>query len=527
MKLGELRKRRKQAAHRRRRVIFNNDGNSIMYRLGDKEVSREALLADRTIPLVGTHVDSIFYCTSASLGMATHMSDVSEPFVSREGVFEANRTKAFHEAGLDPLEITVDFCRANGIEVFWSMRMNDIHDAYPLWSMLRSQFKRDNPRLLFGSPAEPPPFGFWSGAAYDEPEVREKAFRMLEDVCRRYDVDGIEMDWMRHPPHFRCNANGEDCTEAERHIMTGLHRRIRDMTEQVGLERGRPILVASRLPASVPCCEAIGLDVRAWLEQGLVDLLIPGEWELAPWDAWVALGRSHGVTVYPCLSWSGSKRREGPADVQDGLPMRNFRARAMNVWHSGADGVYTFNYFDLVPNRPGMRGQRRQPDDPESSGWREMGDPDFLSRLDKDYFPDGHFRFLLGRESRDLLRFCELPTVLDPECPAKLEPTRPFTVTMTIGEDPSGDRRGQRPDVTLSIQADGLSVAEGVEVRLNDRDVSGGSLNGEWVSFSVEPEQILKGSNRIRMINRDPSNRGIVVKNVHVRISYSGEDNRG
>ncbi len=527
MKLGELRKRRELAAHRRRRVIFNNDGNTIMYRLGDDDISREALLADRTTPLLGTHVDSIFYCTSAGLGMSTHMSEVSEPFISREGVFEANQTRAFHEAGLDPLEIMVDFCRANEIEVFWSMRMNDIHDSYPLWHMLGSQFKKDNPQLLFGSLAEPPAFGFWSGAAYDEAEVREKAFRMQEDVCKRYDVDGIEMDWMRHPPHFRCNADGEDCTQAERDVMTDFHRRIREMTEQIGLERGRPILVAVRIPASVSCCEAIGLDVTRWLEEGLVDLLIPGEWELAPWDGLVALGHRHGVPVYPCLSWSGSKRREGPPGTQDGLPTRHFRSRVMNVWHSGADGVYTFNYFDLVANRPGMRGQKRRKDDPESSGWREMGDPDFLTRLDKDYLPDGHFRFLIGREVRDLLRFLELPTALDPEIPQKLEPTRPFTVKMTIGEDPSAHGPESRPEVTLSVQAEGMTTADGVEVRLNDRDVSGASLNGEWVSYGIEPERIRKGANTVRVINRDPSNKGIVLKNVHVRIAHPGNNDNG
>jgi len=45
---------------------------------------------------------------------------------------------------------------------------------------------------------------------------------------------------------------------------------------------------------SLACCEAIGLDVVDWLEQDLVDILVPGEWELSPWEEWVALGRQHG-----------------------------------------------------------------------------------------------------------------------------------------------------------------------------------------------------------------------------------------
>ena len=41
------------------------------------------------------------------------------------------------------------------------------------------------------------------------PEVREKVFRIFRDVCMRYDVDGIEMDFFRHPLYFREMMLGE------------------------------------------------------------------------------------------------------------------------------------------------------------------------------------------------------------------------------------------------------------------------------------------------------------------------------
>ena len=303
--LKELRQQRMQSAHRKWRIIFNNDGNSIVYKLKDKEINAETLLADRTTGLVGTHVDSIFYCPwSTSLGLFTHISQIAEPFYAKTGVVSANRTKDFHGKGLDPLQIMVDFCKANEIEIFMSMRMNDIHDAYPQWPELLSQFKKDHPELLFGSREKPPAFGFWSGLDYGRPKVQQRAFKLLEEVCRKYDVDGIQLDWLRHPPHFQCSANGYDCTQVERDIMTGLHRRIRDMTERVGQQQGHPILIAVRIPASRACCEAIGLDVVDWLEQDLVDMLVPGEWELSPWEEWVALGHQHDVPLYLDLTWS-------------------------------------------------------------------------------------------------------------------------------------------------------------------------------------------------------------------------------
>jgi len=90
--------------------------------------------------------------------------------------------------------------------------MNDIHDAYPQWPELLFQFKKDHPEMLFGSREAPPKFGFWSGLDYGRPEVQQRAFKLLEEVCRNYDLDGIQLDWLRPPPHFRCSANGDDCT---------------------------------------------------------------------------------------------------------------------------------------------------------------------------------------------------------------------------------------------------------------------------------------------------------------------------
>lgn len=499
MDLNDYRQQRRQAAHRKRGIIFNDDGCAIVYTV--KEATAEALLAERTTDLVGSHVGSIFYCPwTAGLGHVTFPSEVAEPFYADTGVFKTNMTRTFHEQGLDPVQIMIDFGRANGIEIFVSMRMNDIHDAYPQWSEMIPQFKKDHPHLLHGSREDPPLFGFWSGLNYDEGEVQDRASRLLEDICSRYDVDGIELDWQRHPPHFRCSTRGEDCSDTERDIMTRFHGRLREMTERIGLERGRPILTAVRLPASVACCEAIGLDVIAWLEQDLVDLLCPGEWELSPWAEWVSLGKSYNVPVYPSMSWSGSRKRQGPIGTIDGMGLRNFRARAMNAWHAGANGIQVFNLFD-----------------PRHPFWREAGDPDILSALDKDYFPDGHFRFLIGRDVRDLLRFCTLPTMLGPEIPVPLEPTRPFDINITIGEDPSADPSSE---VTLGVCLEGLTDVEGLVVRLNGQKVEGGTLKSMWARYQVASDRIKKGLNEIRVINREPSFKRIVLKDLHVGIRY-------
>src|SRR6267378_962552 len=58
-----------QAAHRRRRVIYNNDGDDIWAAGAD---TVEKFLALRHTPLLGTQVDSIYYCTTQSFNLFTH-----------------------------------------------------------------------------------------------------------------------------------------------------------------------------------------------------------------------------------------------------------------------------------------------------------------------------------------------------------------------------------------------------------------------------------------------------------------------
>ncbi len=77
--LQKLRKARAEAAHRQRRIIFNNDGCDAVYYA--KEATPEALLRCRTTDLAGTQVDTINYCTWCSgFSMFTHDTKIGEIF---------------------------------------------------------------------------------------------------------------------------------------------------------------------------------------------------------------------------------------------------------------------------------------------------------------------------------------------------------------------------------------------------------------------------------------------------------------
>src|SRR5688572_1579698 len=307
--LEALRDARRQAANRQRRIIFNNDGNEPVYLC--KTNSPEELLGYRTTPLAGTHVDSIFYCTwSSGFGLFTHDTKVGRVFATKEGLFSKNMAPALIAAGTDPLRVMTEFGRKHGIEVFWSFRVNDTHDGstagYGPIMFAANQLKRDHPEWLIGSPAQKPKFGAWSAVDFARTEVRDLAFRYVEEVCQNYPVDGVELDFFRHPVLFKRAAHtGTACNEEERAMLSELIRRIRRMSEQEGMKRGRPILLAVRVPDSPEYCRAIGIEIETWLADGLVDLMVVGGYfQLNDWSRSVALGRKHLVKVYPSLDES-------------------------------------------------------------------------------------------------------------------------------------------------------------------------------------------------------------------------------
>ncbi|MGC9318734.1 MAG: hypothetical protein ACP5KN_11955, partial [Armatimonadota bacterium] len=243
-----MREMRREAAHRTRRIIFNNDGNDAVYQCD--EATREELLSKRTTPLADSQVDTIFYCPwSSGFGQFTMRSDVAELFDTTDRIFAKNITGALVEQGTDPLQIMVEWCREHEVEIFWSMRMNDVHDGaisdgqlyYP---ELFPQFKRDHPEYLIGEQGQRfPGLGSgrcWSGVNYAEQAVRDRAFAIIEDVCNRYDLDGIELDFFRHLIFFRNHATEGAASRQDLEKMTNLLRRVRRMADEVGAARGRP-----------------------------------------------------------------------------------------------------------------------------------------------------------------------------------------------------------------------------------------------------------------------------------------------
>ena len=183
MSLNSQLQARRDARWRRRRVIFNDDG-------GDVAATKEEFLAFCIDRLTGTQVDALFFCTNMTSTGFLHRTEVAEFYPQGRALYEAE--------GVDCLEIAVDFAHRNQMELFWSLRMNDTHDAH--FTDTLSDLKRAHPNWLLGDvddPAGGPCIAeYWGRTAFDYTvdEVRDLMVGLIEEVCGRYDVDGIELD---------------------------------------------------------------------------------------------------------------------------------------------------------------------------------------------------------------------------------------------------------------------------------------------------------------------------------------------
>ena len=512
-----MKDQRLRAAQRRRRIIFNNDGNDIQYAAA---ATPEALLRPNTTGLLGSHVDSIFYCTNHGFNLHTHDTKVSETAYQTgagSAESEGSRTimKGLLEQGTDPLRVMCSFCRGHDLEIFWSFRINDEHASWI--PHLVSQYVRDHPDHLLGTFEQPPPRGPWCGVDYAVPAVRDHALAIFEEVCHGYDIDGIELDFFRQLICFRKVAWDGAAGQDERDMMTDLLRRLRAMMDKVAAERGRPLLIAVRVPDSVEYCRDLGFDLMTWLREDLIDVMVAGGYFwLNPWQTTVTLAHEHSVPVYPSLD--GSRiTADQPREIR--RSDEAYRAHAAQAFHAGCDGVYLFN-FNYFRSPGGLI-------------WRQLGEPGVLAGLDKVYHVS-----VMGRGHNSLeyylpdgLKHMNLPT-LCPDHPLELTAGQSHQTTLTVA-DAVGDwpQLAAGPYVQLDVRAEHVGEANPLVVKLNGNVLQERPLTwyprdkGIWCEFAVDPSFVKQGVNDLTFRSDAVA---CVLHDVQLRIDYglNGERRR-
>ena len=354
-----------------------------------------------------------------------------------------------------PMTALVDLCREADLEFFPRVRMNSHYELDPRHPAY-GRFRRDNPELLMGRPGEAIPkhtqaWGLRTGKDYAFPQVREYMAEIIFDVFERFDVAGVELDFMRHPGWFRIEEAHQN-----RYLMTDLVSRVRTRMNEVGRQMGVPLKLAVRVPPTLADSSRVGLDVARWMSEGLVDIVVVGG-GFIPFDTpvkeFVDAARGTDCAVYGCIEATRYADDEA------------MRALASRWWSDGASGIYLYNFYTMSPE-----WNKRTFD--------QISDPEAMRRLDKRYALDKVSGFYPCGGHGCAFRYAspstQLPVTLDERYSG-----RGPVLHIEVNDDLDGAiADGALGTCSLALRLDGLTAEDRLEVRLNGHALP-------WESSSV------------------------------------------
>ena len=432
-----------------RRLLYNNDGSNILMAYDTLTPQRAY---ERIDPFAHTGVTTFIHNVNPgqNMGYASKAASMYHwdppPETPKEawgrlGMNMSNNLEWLTRNGIDPVELVMNRARLRGMESMLSYRMNELHDVDKPSSPLLSPFWKAHPEYRVGG------YEGWGKEAlnYAIPEVREYFFGILREIIGRYDLDGLELDYMRFPYYFPFH---KDSMPAYARIMTGFVGRVRRLTDSIGHARGRNILLSARVPTSLKGCEHLGLDPVSWSRGGLIDFLtlapfLSTETDIPVGEFKAACG---SIPIYTCLEFTIGARQ---------MTREEKRAAAALLYAAGSDGMYLFNYF--VAWDAGLKA--------DTEVLPELADPALLEGKDKVY-------------TIAVPRYPVPGVSLPGQVPLHMKQGDTRTVTVRTHETK------QAKSVVLRIEcADTVSTGD-IRVRMNGKDLRAGSTPKKARIFS-------------------------------------------
>lgn len=351
----------------RRRLLYYNDSRHTYMYSYDPPMSLQEAWAP-VDEVAGTSVDTFVYGSGAGPAVM-HDSRVGEVWGRRFETFDSawawrafENVKSLIDAGHDPLNLLIDRAHEKGMDFFASLRLNHPMDPADVDNPFNWQFRMDHPEWCIRGKGE-------HAFNWVYPEVRAERFAYIEEYLTRYDIDGLELEFTFCPYYFE---HGEG--HANAHIMTEYLRDVRALADDVGRARGRRIEIGAKVLPSREGNLAQGLDAATWVQEGLLDFIVPTIYldrqidPNLPFEWLVDLAEGTECEVYPTLQRSIrgldlAEDRVSPRALDLHAGLDHLRAGAASYWDRGAHGIYLL--FLKWPHGPEQRAIFTEAHDPD------------------------------------------------------------------------------------------------------------------------------------------------------------------
>jgi hypothetical protein len=363
-------------------TIFNDDGHMILYIIGRNtgwniELAKADLTPDvyrqyleclmelnpGVLSQTVGYPEAVLYPTKVDNDITKHYLEVCylnwpEDWEKTGRNIQTIRNLGWQQlfaAGTDLLQLAVEVGRKRGVLVVASYRMNG-EDWYGHTYKL-SDFGRAHPEYLISG------CGCLDPAI---PAVYEHRMKIFAEVASKYDIDGIEFDFRRWY-HMVSNP------EKNHVVLTRMVREARKMLDETAKRKGcKRLLLGVRVgpmlegtfkkedfPGCVygeltnASCKTLGLDVRTWVKERLVDYISPMLFEpmsLPRTKEFAELVKGTDIGIYPTLSFTPCGATALPIGGQPDNAETRRRHRvdicteALKCYDEGADGVSLYNW---------------------------------------------------------------------------------------------------------------------------------------------------------------------------------------
>lgn len=448
------------------RVLYSNDTTNITSCVSPFHKAREpfrASMLEATVDEVTGLVDAHFLqpglgmvpmWPSKVLPLEPHYAWIKE----RYGV-GPDSFGNFVMKGGDVVRIFVDRCRATGQAPFISFRLNDAH---------HKEFTQpkpgDKPGASMGMSvtrhyAEHPEFIFDPGSKRGADlvqnwlfeEVRAQKLALITELCENYDLEGLELDYMRFYSFFDAQKTTLPQRQA---VMTGFVREVRavlDRTQRPGKRRW----LCARVPCLRKGLDALGLDLGAMVASGLDMVNLSASYfttqQMDLEEIRARVPASAALYVEMCHSTANGSK------LVPGYDTFTFRRATPEQYHTtahlasarGADGVSLFNFAYYREHGGPGRGPFSEP---PFEALKPLGKPDVLAKQPQHWF---------------LASGWNNPWVRPPVLPRGLKENSSTRFTLHLSP-PSGGWRGQG---RLRLQADATLAGRMLQARCNGMEL--------------------------------------------------------
>ena len=284
--------------HRKRRLIYNDDAYQQTNQSSRKHwynvTDEQSFIDARTTPTFDTHVDTYVWCVG---------NGCDPPWGPVWGPKHRGPVWPVLGSSQRATDLIVEACHAQQMEIWGSLRMNDLHDHELDMEETNDPLKAEHPEYLIGKsddrnlPEEQIERMLRTAFNFERPEVREYRLDFIRRNAAAHDFDGYELDFSRWIWNFPLGRERELAP-----LMTDFVRSVRSELNAIARQRNRPYTLVVRVMDSIESSLLLGQDIETWLSQGLVDVLVVGM-GLMPFtfnlEGWKAVGERYGVSVYP------------------------------------------------------------------------------------------------------------------------------------------------------------------------------------------------------------------------------------